>query len=206
MEGVFHSRTYRTRNTGTSSQFGYTTTGTRASLPCDIGIYPADWVRFWQGHAYGGVCSRDATETPRGAVDQEACEERLFTAKSRDYQRSQEGKERGERGRWWGNHHAHSPDAVRFLYSNPPGFSFCTHTDAPWPPQTEYDRLYRSTIADPGDDAGRAGTARAPAAAAEGPEARRRIPHPRSTSCAGNTSLTSGVEYPYNLISLPGED
>ncbi|KAI0269096.1 hypothetical protein BGY98DRAFT_307718 [Russula aff. rugulosa BPL654] len=35
-------------------------------------------------------------ETPRGAVDsdQEACKEHLFTAKSRDYQRSQKGKER----------------------------------------------------------------------------------------------------------------
>lgn len=115
MVGVFHLRTYRTRNTGTSSQFDYTTTGTRASLSCDTGIYPADWVRFWQGHAYGGVCSRVTAKTPRGAVDQEAGKERLFTAKSRDYQGSQEGKERGERSRWWGNHHAHSPDAVRFL-------------------------------------------------------------------------------------------
>ena len=33
-------RTYKTRNTGTSSQFDYTTTGTRASLFCDTGIYP----------------------------------------------------------------------------------------------------------------------------------------------------------------------
>jgi hypothetical protein len=64
------------------------------------------------------VCSRDAAETPCGAIDQEACKERLFTAKSRDYQKSQEGKERGERSRWWGNHHAYSPNAVRFLYSN----------------------------------------------------------------------------------------
>jgi hypothetical protein len=118
MEGVFHLRTYRTRNTGTSSRFDYITTGTRTSLSRDAGIYLADWVLFWQGHAHGGVCSRVAAETPRGAVDQEACKERLFTAKSRDYQRSQEGKERGERSRWWGNHHAHSPDAVRFLYSN----------------------------------------------------------------------------------------
>ena len=39
------------------------------------------------------MCSRDAADTPRGAVDQEACKERLFTVKSQDYQRSQEGRE-----------------------------------------------------------------------------------------------------------------
>jgi hypothetical protein len=32
MEGVFHLRAYRTRNIGTSSQFDYTTTGTRTFL------------------------------------------------------------------------------------------------------------------------------------------------------------------------------
>jgi hypothetical protein len=85
---------------------------------------------------------------------------------------------------------------MRYVFSTQTsGFSFCTYTDAPRPLQTEYDRLHRATIANPGDDAGRAGTTRAPAAAAEGPEARRRSPHPRSTSRAGNTSLTSGVEY-----------
>jgi hypothetical protein len=189
-------RTYRTRNTGTSSQFDYTTTGTRASLFCDTGIYPADWVRFWQGHAYGGMCSRDAAETPRGAIDQEACKERLFTAKSRDYQKSQEGKERGERSRWWGNDYAHSPDAVRFLYSNFGFLVLYLTLMAPDPPlQTEYVRLHRATIADPGNDAGRAGTARAAAAEAEGPEVSRRGARPRNTSCARNTSLTSGVEY-----------
>jgi len=101
MEGVSHSRTYRTRNTGTSSQFDYTTTGTRASLSCYAGVYT---------RLIGSVSGRDML--------MEECKERLFTAKSRDYQRPQEGKERGERSWWWGDHHAHSPDAVRFLYSN----------------------------------------------------------------------------------------
>jgi hypothetical protein len=185
MEGVFHLRTYRTRNTGTSSQFDYTTTGTRASLFCDTGIYPADWVRFWQGHAYGGMCSRDAAETPRGAIDQEACKERLFTAKSRDYQKSQEGKERGERCQWQGNHHAYSPDAVRFLYSNLRFLVLYLTLMAPDPPlQIEYVRLLRATVADPGDDAGRAVTARAAAAEAEGSEASRRSACLRNTGCA----------------------
>lgn len=74
-------------------------------------------------------------------------------------------------------------------------FSFCIYTDATRSLQTQYVRLHRATIADPGDYAGGAGTARAPAAAAEGPEDGRHSPHPRSTSCARDTSLTSGVEY-----------
>lgn len=72
--------------------------------------------------------------------------------------------------------------------------SRCVPTLKP-PSQTEYVRFHRATTADPGDDAGRAGTARAPAAEAEGPEARKRSPHPRGTTCARNTALTSGVEY-----------
>jgi hypothetical protein len=73
------------------------------------------------------------------------------------------------------------------------GFSFCAYAEAAV--QTEHVRLYRATTADPGDDAGRAGAARAPAAEAEGPEARWRSPHPRHTTCTRNTSLTFGVEY-----------
>jgi hypothetical protein len=70
------------------------------------------------------------------------------------------------------------------------------------PLQTKYVRLYSATIADPGDDAGRAGTARASAAEEEGPEAGRRSPHPRSASCARNTTLTSSRRVPYNLFSI----
>jgi hypothetical protein len=69
------------------------------------------------------------------------------------------------------------------------------------PFQTEYVRLHRTTIADPGDDAGRAGTTRAATAKAEDPEAWGRSARPRDTSCARNTSLTSGV-VPYNPNSL----
>ncbi|KAI0270840.1 hypothetical protein BGY98DRAFT_234638 [Russula aff. rugulosa BPL654] len=81
-------------------------------------------------------------------------------------------KQKEEKEVGGGNHNAHSPDA------------------------TEYVRVHRATITDPGDDAGKAGTVRAPAADAEGPEARRRSPHHRSTSRASE-SLTSGVEYPF---------
>jgi hypothetical protein len=89
---------------------------------------------------------------------------------------------------------------MRYVFSTQPsGFLvlYCTYTEAPRAPslQTEYVRVHRTTTADPGDHAGGAGTARAPAADAEGPEARWRSPHPRSTGCARNTSLTSGVEY-----------
>ncbi len=69
--------------------------------------------------------------------------------------------------------------------------------------QTKYVRLYRATITDFGDDAGRAGTAGAPTAEADGPEARQCNTHPRRTSCARNTSLTFGEErLPY--IPIPG--
>lgn len=85
---------------------------------------------------------------------------------------------------------------MRYVFSSQSfGFSFCTYNDAPRPHQTEYVRLHRATIANFGNDAGRAGTARAPAAEAEGPEDRWRGSHPRNSSCARNTSLTSGVEY-----------
>jgi len=70
------------------------------------------------------------------------------------------GKERGERCQWQGNHHAYSPGAI------------------------EYVRLLRATVADPGDDAGRAVTARAAAAEAEGSEASRRSACLRNTGCA----------------------
>jgi hypothetical protein len=83
-----------------------------------------------------------------------------------------------------------------FSLLNPRGFSFCPYIDAPPAPplQTNYVRVHRATTADPGEDAGGAGTARAPAADAKGPKARWLSPHPRSTGCARNTSLTSGVE------------
>jgi hypothetical protein len=74
---------------------------------------------------------------------------------------------------------------------------YCTYTEAA-ALQTEYVRIYRATIADLGDDAGRAGTAPTTAAGAEGPEAGGRIPHPRGTSCARNTSLTSELELLYS--------
>ena len=93
-------------------------TWTRASLSCDT--------VFTQliGSIYGrGMlmeeCVRAMQQRLRAAPSiKEAYKERLFTAKSRDYQRSQEGIGRGERSRWRGNHHAHSPDAVRFLYAD----------------------------------------------------------------------------------------
>jgi len=80
---------------------------------------------------------------------------------------------------------------MRYVLSTQLGFSFCTEAAV----QTEYVRFHCATTADPGDDAGRAGTARAPAAEAEGPEARQCSAHPRNTTCAGNTALISGVEF-----------
>ncbi len=69
--------------------------------------------------------------------------------------------------------------------------------------EKEVGGLYRATITDFGDDAGRAGTAGAPTAEADGPEARQCNTHPRRTSCARNTSLTFGEErLPY--IPIPG--
>jgi hypothetical protein len=97
----------------------------------------------------------------------------------------------------------HSPDAVRFLYSSL-GFSRSVPTLMPLAPP---DQIRRTSSCNncrswhPGDEsptmqaAGRAGTARSAAAEAEGPEARRRNAHRRSTNYARNTSLTSGVEY-----------
>ena len=62
-----------------------------------IGFRPLDIAL--RGYMYSiarkyGLAERP--ETPRSAIDsnQEACKEHLFTAKSRDYQRSQKGKER----------------------------------------------------------------------------------------------------------------
>ena len=83
-------------------------------------------------HSIARKCGREERpETPRGAVDsgQEACKEHLFTAKSRDYQRSQKGKERKKSV--VGKPLCASSGCGTFSLPNPRGFSFCTYVDAP---------------------------------------------------------------------------
>jgi hypothetical protein len=73
---------------------------------------------------------QERPETPRGAVDsdQEPCKEHLFTAKFRDCQRSQKGKERKESRR----ETIMRILRMRYIFStNPRGFSFCTYIESP---------------------------------------------------------------------------
>ena len=110
-------------------------TWTRASLSCDT--------VFTQliGSIYGrGMlmeeCVREMQQRLRAApLIKEACKVRPFTAKSRGYQRSQEGIGRGERSWWQLRETIMRILRMRYVFSTQTSdFLFRTYTDAPPPP------------------------------------------------------------------------
>lgn len=62
-------------------------------------VYPMDPIsHIWQGCTDGGVCTHDAAEFTFCAIDEEAGEECLRPAQSRDDKRTEKGEETGDGG------------------------------------------------------------------------------------------------------------
>ena len=131
VERGFHLRTYRTRNTGTSSQFDYTTTGTRASLSCIVWTYLADRVISGRDMLME-ECVRVMQQTLRASPSIKKRAKSVYSQRNLGTIKDRK-REKKEEKDVSGGETIMRILRMRYVLSTQLGFSFCTYTEAALP-------------------------------------------------------------------------